>query len=224
MTVIVSTLDDAGLNSQMTSFAVGLLNNPNRFTKDLNIHVAGTTITTQEDYDAAISHPNDKNDATIPGISDTFILGHDLNESEMIDVNGEDLGLQTNAYGVLYKIALPPFPLVKSVIEYLESEIGKTFEQIRGEFLYPPQGYMGWHTNADAPGTRIYLTYSPVADVSYFKYVDRTDPGNPQVVTSLDRQGWTIRQFHVSENPSNFLWHCVDANGAPRISYGMRFI
>ena len=38
--------------------------------------------------------------------------------------------------------------------------IGKRLSvDVSGHFLYPPGGYMGWHTNSRVPGWRMYVNY-----------------------------------------------------------------
>ena len=41
-----------------------------------------------------------------------------------------------------------------------------------GHFWYPPGGYMSWHTNAGAPGLRLYLSYAREPGRSFFRYRD----------------------------------------------------
>ena len=86
---------------------------------------------------------------------------------------------------------------------------------LSGFFLYPEGGgYMGWHTNSDAPCTRVYITHVPEAGKSFFRYRD-----SGEYVTSWDDAGWNLRQFEVTkENP---LWHCVFSD-TKRLSIGFR--
>lgn len=88
-----------------------------------------------------------------------------------------------------------------------------------GDFLYPKNGYMGWHTNADTPYLRCYITYSENGD-SYFKY---RDPITKEIITDKDNLGWTIRYFDISNKSDELLWHCVYSN-TNRISMGYRII
>jgi hypothetical protein len=90
---------------------------------------------------------------------------------------------------------------------------------LSGNFLYPRNGFMGWHTNADTPYLRCYITYSESGD-SYFKY---RNPITKQVITDKDNQGWTIRYFNISDKKDELLWHCVYSN-TNRISMGYRII
>jgi len=87
--------------------------------------------------------------------------------------------------------------------------------QLSGFFLYPKGGgYMGWHTNSDAPCTRVYITHVEEGGKSFFRYRD-----DGEYVTSWDSAGWNLRQFEVGSE--NHLWHCVYAE-EPRLSIGFR--
>lgn len=84
-----------------------------------------------------------------------------------------------------------------------------------GNFFYPYQGFMGWHTNSNHPGTRIYFSYSDEGNSS-FSYYDRAAD---RVVVSPDNKGWTVRGFEI--DPNNLLWHAVDClNESGRFSFG----
>lgn len=85
-----------------------------------------------------------------------------------------------------------------------------------GDFYYPAKGYMGWHTNSNTPGRRVYLAYSSDSGQNSFSYVS-----NGNIVKDYDDSGWTAREFVVGDTPSKLFWHCVDAK-IPRISMGFR--
>lgn len=158
---------------------------------------------------------NDKSDPNFPGISDSFILNHDLTSIDW----GENLTLRTSKFSDMYKIAYPPAEISIKLIEYLEEVTGKHFVSHRGNFLYLPNGYMGWHTNSDVPGTRAYVTYANKEKESYFKYVERNGLES-KIITDWDDIGWSIRIFEPSNRPENYFWHCVNSENAMRISYG----
>ncbi len=81
---------------------------------------------------------------------------------------------------------------------------GKRLEiRSSGFFLYPPQGYMGWHTNWQNPGWRLYASYAEEPEKSFLRY---RDPKTCQVVTSLDHQ-LNFRLFRVSADQP--FWHAV---------------
>lgn len=84
-----------------------------------------------------------------------------------------------------------------------------------GHFLYPPGGFMGWHTNSDFPSLRVYITYVKETNKSGFKYVN--DNGN--IITDLDDNTITIREFLI--DTATPFWHCVYSD-TMRYSFGFR--
>ena len=74
---------------------------------------------------------------------------------------------------------------------------------------------MGWHTNEDKPGLRIYCTWAEKAGTNYFRY---RDPDSGEIVTLPETQGWTVKSFYIPPRPRQ-LWHCLYA-GSRRIAIG----
>jgi len=114
----------------------------------------------------------------------------------------------------LDKLVVPRARLVPMIRElakiYPQSSI-----QMSGMFLYPAGGgYMGWHTNSDAPCTRVYIASVKEGDKSFFRY-----RLNGEYVTSWDKAGWNIREFETTKEEP--LWHCVYAE-EKRFSIGFR--
>lgn len=85
----------------------------------------------------------------------------------------------------------------------------------RGQFYYPPTGYMGWHTNCGTPGERFYITWASEDKKSFFRYYDYE---KDEIITDYDDKGLTVRQFKVTESEPYF-WHCVGSE-CDRFSYG----
>lgn len=83
--------------------------------------------------------------------------------------------------------------------------------------LYPPGGFLDWHTNSDHPGRRIYLIWND-APGSFFRY---KDPGSGSFHTVEDDVGWCFRTFVVAPTHMPPLWHCVYASGN-RFAMGFR--
>ena len=84
-----------------------------------------------------------------------------------------------------------------------EDEKGPFDIHSSGFFLYPPGGYMGWHTNWQNPGWRLYISYAEEPGKSFFRY---RDPETGQIVTSPDK-GFHLRVFRATdENP---FWHAI---------------
>lgn len=102
-------------------------------------------------------------------------------------------------------------PVSRVIIDFLHAE---TLEPA-GSVLYPPGGWMGWHTNSDRPGWRVYVSYVRSKDKCFFRWRDGRD-----VSTDYDAAGLNIRMFRVGD-VSDPLWHCVYADDW-RFSIGFR--
>ncbi len=88
-------------------------------------------------------------------------------------------------------------------------------KQVRatGFFHYPETGYMGWHTNANDPCQRLYLTWCNTGNKSFFRYIK-----NNELITDYDDEGLTTRMFEVTGKEPLF-WHCVGSE-TDRLSFG----
>ena len=73
--------------------------------------------------------------------------------------------------------------------------------RITASIVYPPMGGMGWHTNSDLPGNRVYCSWSENGD-SGMGWLNEKG----EIILDHDAPGWNIRTFHVPR------WHCVFAN------------
>lgn len=92
--------------------------------------------------------------------------------------------------------------------------VGKV--RVTGNFWYPPGGYMGWHTNGNDPGVRLYATWAKEGYKSFFRYATAG-----AIVTSYDAEGWNFRQFTVDRQRP--FWHCVYSD-THRVSFGFNLI
>jgi hypothetical protein len=86
-----------------------------------------------------------------------------------------------------------------------------------GHWHYPAGGYMGWHTNSDAPFERVYLVYSENGD-SMFAYID---PETNTPVVHYDDPGWNVYQFTTPKDP--LFWHAVMSQ-CNRFSFGFKIV
>jgi len=84
-----------------------------------------------------------------------------------------------------------------------------------GRALYGPGGSMGWHTNEDLPGRRIYCNWSENEGTNFFRY---RDPDSGEIVTLYEPAGWSLKSFYVPPRPGQ-LWHCLKA-GSRRVALG----
>ena len=72
--------------------------------------------------------------------------------------------------------------------------------------LYPPQGFIGWHNNANAAAYNLIFTWSQDGD-GWFKYVD---PKTQEVVTIKDDKGWNLKAGHFGEYGSgDVVYHAA---------------
>ena len=125
-----------------------------------------------------------------------FIAGDDANQIKFGNVRFSDL-TQTLAHTL--NTLLEP----KRLMRLFQS----------GRNWYPPRGYMGWHTNANVQGFRLYCSHAAVSGASYFRF---QDPNTKAIITRWDEAGWNFRCFRTDLEP---LWHCVYSE-TDRISFG----
>jgi|TARA_B110000495_G_C22958532_1_gene561765 hypothetical protein len=78
-------------------------------------------------------------------------------------------------------------------------------------------GFMGWHTNSDAPGDRWYLVYNTDENSSFFRYID---PNTEEMITKWEPKGWSLNHFRLGDN-NKPLWHCVYTK-SDRFSFGIK--
>jgi len=107
--------------------------------------------------------------------------------------------------------------VVDPILPKVREMVGKQRIKSSGNFIYPPSGFMGWHTNSNAAGKRLYITYASEDKKSFFRY---KHPETNEIITDYDDKGITIRQFYISKKPPYF-WHCVGSD-CLRISLGYR--
>lgn len=60
--------------------------------------------------------------------------------------------------------------------------------------LYPPDGFIAWHNNADAKGYNLIFTWSETGD-GWFKYIDK----NGKEVTIKDKKGWSCKASYFGD-------------------------
>lgn len=191
--------------SEMTEYANKIIENPSRY---------HTIMGKKEPY-GNIQVTTDPYDINYPGITDEFIMNHDLTSLKWNQYEMEGC-LCSN----LVHVSLPPFSVSMKLFDYLQNECGLKVIAPAGNFLYPAKtGFMGWHTNSDVPGIKICITYSTGDSSSYFKYVEMTSSG-PKIITDWDNNGWTVRVFEISNDPKKYFWHCASASNSPRITFG----
>ena len=87
--------------------------------------------------------------------------------------------------------------------------------KVSGAFLYPPDGWMGWHTNSSTypKDTRLYITHND-NEGSVFLY----RKGNKTFYLE-EPKGWSIKYFDVTKS----FWHAVISK-SNRHSFGFRYL
>lgn len=83
---------------------------------------------------------------------------------------------------------------------------------------YPEEGFMGWHTNWNAAGYNILITYNSEEDGGFFRY---RDPLTGEVVTMIDPVGWSCKvgYFGNRQERDKIVYHCC-ANTSKRLTLG----
>jgi hypothetical protein len=77
---------------------------------------------------------------------------------------------------------------------------------VSGCLLYPPAGWMGWHTNSDRVGWRLYVNYTTTGGCSFFRWSQKGE-----IRTDYDSAGFNFRIFRIGSQ-SELLWHCIYAD------------
>jgi hypothetical protein len=80
---------------------------------------------------------------------------------------------------------------------------------------YPPDGYIGWHNNGNAPGYNIIITCNPDGDGEFVHY----DHNEDKIIRYPDKKGWYVKvgYFGSYSEPDKMYWHCAKTN-SPRIT------
>jgi len=86
----------------------------------------------------------------------------------------------------------------------------KMFDQKVLGVIYPPSGYMSWHTNSDDFGHNVLLTWSENGN-GFFRY---QDPITKKIVTMQDKPGWNCKvgYFGKHTEPDKLFWHCCSTD------------
>ena len=73
------------------------------------------------------------------------------------------------------------------------------------KMYYPPDGYIGWHNNANAPGYNILFTYSETGEGD-FRYIH---PQTNELVIMPDKKGWSCKVGYYDAIDGRPLWHAA---------------
>jgi len=85
---------------------------------------------------------------------------------------------------------------------------------------YPSKGFVGWHTNWNAFGYQLILTWSESGD-GYFTYYDKK---NDEFVKHEDVKGWQARwyRFGRKDEEEHHCWHAAWTE-CPRFTLAFKF-
>lgn len=86
---------------------------------------------------------------------------------------------------------------------------------------YPPKGFVGWHTNWNAFGYQLILTWSQSGD-GYFTYYDKE---KNEFVKHEDVKGWQARWYRFGRYYEPEKYHCWHAawTECPRFTLAFKF-
>jgi hypothetical protein len=91
----------------------------------------------------------------------------------------------------------------EEVNDRLKTELGLQSSALSQ--LYPPQGFIDWHNNANAASFNVIFTWSETGD-GWFKWVD-----NGKINTMHDKKGWSCKvgYFASYEVERPVIYHCA---------------
>lgn len=83
------------------------------------------------------------------------------------------------------------------------------------QMFYPSGGYIGWHTNCNAPGYNIILSCNPEGK-GYFKTYDAVTDWHKMYA---DEKGWNCKvgYFGSDKEPDKMVWHSAYTD-TPRVT------
>ena len=83
---------------------------------------------------------------------------------------------------------------------------------------YPENGVMGWHTNWNASGYNILLSYNTEENGGFFRYLD---PITKEMVTLWDPKGWSVKfgYFGRRSETDKVFYHCAGSR-SKRLTLG----
>lgn len=85
--------------------------------------------------------------------------------------------------------------------------------------VYPKDGYIGWHSNHNASGHNILLSFSEQG-TGYFEHIIHGDPEKKRIRHNDVKGQWTAKAgyFGSLSEPENICWHRAESGGSKRIT------
>lgn len=100
-------------------------------------------------------------------------------------------------------------PAIHKVLYGLNAKLGTKRNALMA--YYPPGGYIGWHTNWNAPALNILFSWSATGD-GWFKW---RDPKTGEIHQMDDEPGvWTAKvgYYGTYDEPDHHIWHSASTN------------
>lgn len=142
---------------------------------------------------------------------------------EMLQHPENHIGFPEHAYGFQVSHGATHRPDIFEPLKlYTKNELVRIFGAFGNSLTsyYPPKGYVGWHTNWNAFGYQIILTWSESGD-GYFTYYDKK---NDKFIKHDDVKGWQARwyRFGRQDEPEHHCWHAAWTE-CPRFTLAFKF-
>jgi hypothetical protein len=142
---------------------------------------------------------------------------------KMLDKGMEHKGFPEQGYGFQVAYGRDQRPDVFAPLKHwTKTELPMRFGARSNSLTsyYPPGGFVGWHTNWNAHGYQIILTWSEDGD-GYFTYYDKE---KDEFIKHPDKKGWQARwyRFGREDEPEHHCWHAAWTN-CPRFTLAFKF-
>ena len=135
----------------------------------------------------------------------------------------EHVGFPEEGYGFQISMGVTEYPeIFRPLHDWTKNELVRVFGANNNSLTsyYPPKGFVGWHTNWNAFGYQIILTWSESGD-GYFQYYDMQ---KEEIVRHDDVKGWQARWYRFGriDEPEHHCWHSAWTN-CPRFTLAFKF-
>ena len=122
-----------------------------------------------------------------------------LSNQELIELSKVDIDIfekLDSQYKIVYN----------DINDRLSLELGVSHSALSQ--MYPPNGFIAWHTNENAIGANLIFTWSETGD-GYFEYLDKEG----KKVRMQDKVGWSCKAGYFGERDDDkHVYHCARTN------------
>ena len=142
---------------------------------------------------------------------------------EMLERQEEHVGFPEEGYGFQVSHGAKMRPDIFEPLKlHTKNELVRLFGANNNSLTsyYPPKGFVGWHTNWNAYGYQMILTWSRSGD-GYFTYYDKL---RDDFIKHEDKAGWQARwyRFGRKDEPDHHCWHAAWTE-CPRFTLAFKF-